>query len=113
MGDMNAKIGCGRREDLVGPFGLGDANDRGDKLFQFCRQNNCAVMNTWFKMPKRRLYTWTAPAENVRNQIDYIMINKRFRNAIKRVTTYPGADVGSDHNPVVGRFALRFQRKKP
>lgn len=44
-------------EDLISPFSLGVANERANRLFQFYRQNNCTVMNTWFKMPTRKLYT--------------------------------------------------------
>lgn len=32
MGDMNAKIDQGRVEDIVGPFGLGERNERGERL---------------------------------------------------------------------------------
>lgn len=31
-GDFNAKIGKGRSENLVGPFVLGDRNEKGDRL---------------------------------------------------------------------------------
>lgn len=56
MGNLNTKIGNERRENLVSPFSLGVASERGDRLFQFCRQNNCAIMNTCFEMPRMRLY---------------------------------------------------------
>ena len=48
----------------------------------------------------------------VRNQIDYIMIRKRYRNSIKSAKTYPGADIASDHNPVVATFRLTLKRIK-
>lgn len=74
------------------------------------------VTNTWFKLPKRRLYTWKSPLDSadnpVRNQIDYVLINKRFRNTIKRITTYPGADIGSDHNPLVADMVLSLKTVK-
>lgn len=125
LGDFNAKIGKGRRSDLVGDYGLGESNQRGDRLYEFCQNNDMIVTNTWFKLPKRRLYTWTAPHNEesntgqIRNQIDYILINKRFRNAVKSVKTYPGADVGSDHNPLIGNIELKLKivrkscRKRP
>jgi ribonuclease HI len=73
-------------------------------------------MNTWFNLPARRLYTWKSPQDSnnniVRNQIDYIAVNKRFRNSIKKVTTYPGADLESDHNPVVAKLNLNWKRIK-
>ncbi|XP_060518451.1 uncharacterized protein LOC132697174 [Cylas formicarius] len=58
-------------------------------------------MNTWFSLPPRRLYTWRAPQDRpgniVRNQIDFVLVNKRFSTTVSRAQTYPGADVPSDH----------------
>lgn len=114
LGDLNAKVGEGQDEDVIGPYGLGNRNDRGDKLVEFCKDNQMCIMNTYFKLPKRRLYTWTHPAHRVdnviRNQIDFIIIKKRFRNAIKYTKTYPGADVGSDHNLLVSYIRVRLKK---
>lgn len=37
MGDFNAKVGQGRVTDVVGEYGLGERNERGDMLVQFCQ----------------------------------------------------------------------------
>jgi len=50
-----------------------------------------------------------SPGDVNRNQIDYIMIKDRFRNNIKHAKTYPGADVGSDHNPVVVKACFKIK----
>ena len=118
MGDWNAKIGRGREGRVVGPFGLGVRNDRGDKLYEWCAENEQAVMNTWFKHHPRFLWTWKSPGDYCRNQIDYITINHRFRNSVTQVKTYPGADCGSDHSPVVATLEVRLKklvrrRRKP
>ncbi|CAH2103665.1 unnamed protein product [Euphydryas editha] len=105
MGDLNARVGSGEVPGTVGKFGLGARNERGDLLVQFCQEKELVIANTLFQLPPRRLYTWTSPAHMkdniVRNQIDYVMLNKRFRNSIKCAKTYPGADIGSDHHPVI------------
>jgi|UniRef100_A0A2S2QZA4 endonuclease/exonuclease/phosphatase family metal-dependent hydrolase len=102
MGDFNAKIGEGKIPGVAEEFGLGVRNYRRERLIQFCIKKKLTVMNTCFKLPKRRLYTWKSPAVTqmhlVRNQIDYILINSRYKNAIQTVKTYPEADVPSDHN---------------
>ncbi|KAI5707314.1 hypothetical protein M8J77_000030 [Diaphorina citri] len=73
-------------------------------------------MNTFFKLPKRRLYTWKSPVDNphniVRNQIDYIIINKRYKNSITSTKTLPGADVASDHVLLMCELKLRLKRVK-
>ena len=58
------------------------------------------IMNTWFQHHQRHLYTWKSPGDCVRNQIDYITINRRFLHSIYQVKGYPGADCGSDHVPM-------------
>lgn len=35
------------------------------------------------------------------------------RNSFKSVKTYPGADIGSDHNPLVGVFATKQKKLLP
>ncbi|XP_045454539.1 craniofacial development protein 2-like [Melitaea cinxia] len=116
MGDMNAKVGQRPKNDVVGSFGLGSGNERGDRLVDFCLEHNYVITNTFFQLPPRRLYTWKSPMDKpghiVRNQIDYIMVNKRFRNSFTSVKTYPGADVGSDHNPVVGVLRIKLEKVK-
>lgn len=117
IGDLNAKVGQGEEGKIVGKFGLGKRNVRGDRLVEFCSENNMVITNTWFQHPARRLYTWRSPADKpshvVRNQIDYIMIKHRFRNSIIQVKTYPGADVKSDHNPVCAKMLLKLKKLKP
>uniref|UniRef100_A0A8D9EQ38 Craniofacial development protein 2 n=1 Tax=Cacopsylla melanoneura TaxID=428564 RepID=A0A8D9EQ38_9HEMI len=117
MGDFNAKLGAGKTSDNVGPFGLGDRNQRGDELEIFAESHNLVVMNTWFRQPPRKLYTWKSPMDKpgkiVRNQIDYIMMNKRYRNSCIAMKTYPGADIQSNHVPLVGTFKIKMKRIIP
>ena len=111
IGDMNAVVGTGKSH-TIGNHGLGKRDDRGERLEQFCIDNNLIIANTMFKQPKRRLYTWKSPGDIYRRQIDYIMIRKRFRNTLRQVRTYPGADIGSDHNPVVASVEIKLKRVK-
>ena len=114
MGDFNAKVGKEKYEKIAGTHGLGKRNERGDRLIEFCQQNNLCVVNTWFQQPTRRLYTWKSPGGTTRNQIDYILINERFRNNVKQVKTYPGADINSDHIPVVMKLNIKLKKlEKP
>ena len=48
------------------------------------------------------------------NQIDYILVRNRFTSGIKRgsTRTYPGADVGSDHDMVLMNFKVRLKKTK-
>ncbi|XP_044757746.1 craniofacial development protein 2-like [Coccinella septempunctata] len=117
LGDFNAKIGNVQFEEIVGPYGLGETNERGDRLLQFCQEESMTTTNTFFQLHSRRLYTWKSPADRphnvIRNQIDFILINRRFSSTIKRASTYPGADVPSDHVLLMGvmKISLSSQKK--
>ena len=110
LGDFNAKVGMDRYEDIVGSFGLGERNFRGERLISWCDANNLVLANTWFKKHPRLLWTWKSPGGRYKNQIDYIAINKRYRNAVRDVRTYPGADCYSDHVPVVANISLKLKK---
>ena len=59
---------------------------------------------------KKQLYTWTLPDGQYRNQIDYIIFSQRWRNYIQSVKTRPGADCGSDHQLLIGKFRLKLRK---
>jgi len=74
MSDFNAKVG--RREpstmsSAVGLYGLGETNESGEQLEDFCLEHEMVLANTMLKQQPRRLYTWTLHG-HTRNQIDYI-----------------------------------------
>ena len=114
IGDLNAKVGCGRSGEVVGDFGLGARNERGDKWVEWCESWSQIIMNTYFKHHPRHLYTWKSPGDRARNQIDYITVNRRYRNCVTQVRTFPGGDcgVGCDHIPVVANFRLKLKKVK-
>ena len=88
-------------------------NERGEKLIEFCQSRKLTITNTWFTQPNIRKYTWISTDGKTKNQIDYIMIHIRFRNSgVKQTKTYPGADIGSDHNLVVATVKINLKRIK-
>ena len=68
------------------------------------------ITNTLFQQHKRRLYTWTLPDGQHRNQIDYILCSHRWRSSIQSAKTRPGADCGSDHELLIAKFRLKFKK---
>ena len=49
-------------------FGLGIQNKAGQRLIEFCQEKALITANTLFQKHKRRLYTWTSPDGQYRNQ---------------------------------------------
>ena len=110
MGDLNAKVGSERRGTAVGPFGLGQCNERGELWADWCEEKDLVILNTWYKQHPRRLWTWKRPGDTWRNQIDYIAVNRRFRNTVTKTRTYPGADCNSDHVPVIATVRIKLKK---
>ena len=79
----------------------GRKNERGERLIEFCKKNQLVATNTCFQQPKIRIYTWKIPGDRHRKQLDYILTRTRYRNSVNNSLSYPGADIGSDHNLVI------------
>ena len=110
MGNFNAKVGANEEGAATGKHGLGTRNEAGVRLVDFCSQNNVLITNTCYTQPPRRLYTWTSPDGRTRNQIDYILISKRWRNSCLLTKTLPGAECGSDHQLLTAKLRLKLKR---
>ena len=85
-------------------------NEAGQRLIEFSQENTLVIANTLFQQHKRRLYTWTSPDGQYRNQIDYILCGQRWKTSIQSAKTRPEADGGSDHKLLIAKF--RFKLKK-
>ena len=100
-GDWNARVGSQETPGITGKFGLGIWKEAGQRLIEFYQENSLVIVNTLFQQHKRRLYTWTSPDGQHRNQVYYILCSQKWR---------PGADCGSDHELLIAKF--RFKLKK-
>ena len=85
-------------------------NEAGQRLTQFCQENALVIANTLFQQYKRRLYTWTSPDSQYRNQTDHILCSQRCRNSIQSAKIRPGADCGSDHELLIAKFKLTLKK---
>ena len=56
MGNCNAVVGEGKEDRVVGKFGLGKRNDRGERLIEFCKSQTLVITNTWFEQEKRKVH---------------------------------------------------------
>ncbi|XP_068203759.1 craniofacial development protein 2-like [Palaemon carinicauda] len=111
QGDWNAKVGKDALKDwkkFCGPSCNDVSNERELRLLEFASYNNAVVANTLGEHKASRRWTWHAPNGIHHNQIDYILVQNQFRSGIKRATTrtFPGADVGSDHDLVFVNFNI-------
>ena len=98
-----------RRRVYVYTYSLGVRNEAGQRLIKFCQENTLVIANTLFQQHKRRLYTWTSPDGQHRNQMDYILYSQTWRCSIQSAKTRPGADCGSDHELLIAKIRLKLK----
>ena len=68
------------------------------------------MANKLFQQHKKRLYTWTSPDGQYRNQIDYILCSQRWRSSIQSAKVRLRADCGSDHEVLIAKFRLKLKK---
>ena len=110
IGDWNTKVGSQETPGVTGKFGLGVQNEAGQRLIGFCQGNTLVIADTLFQQHKSRLYTWSSPNGQHRNQIDYILCSQRWSSSIQSAKTRPGADCGSDHELLIANFRLQLKK---
>ena len=110
IGDWNSKVGSQETSGVTGKFGLGVQNEAGQRLTEFCQENTLVIANTLFQLHRRRLYTWTWPDGQYRNQTDCILCRQKWRSSIQSAKTRPGADCESDHELLIAKFRLKLKK---
>ena len=72
------------------------------------------LANTLGQHKPSRRYTWHAPNGRTPTQIDYIIVQNRYKSGVSRATTrtFQGADIGSDHDLVMMTFRVRLKGSK-
>ena len=110
IGDWNAKGGSQETPGITGKFGLGTQNEAGQRLTEFWQEKALVITNTLFQQHKKRLYTWTSPDGQYRNQTDCILCSRIWISAIQSAKTRPGAAYGSDHELFIAKFRLKLKK---
>jgi len=93
-----------------GKFGLGVQNEVGQRLTRVLPRECTGHSKHPLQQHKRRLYTWTSPDGQYRNQIDYILSSQKWRSSIQPAKRRPGADCGSDHEILITKFRLKLKK---
>jgi len=89
MGDFNAKVGKSKPSAMssaVGLYGLGETNEAGEQLEDFCLEHKLALANTVFKQHPRWLYTWTSPDDDIRNHIRLYFNCTKMENKLEELS---------------------------
>ena len=82
------------------------------RLLEFATFNDLVLTNTFGHHKATRRWTWHCPNGQHHSQIDFILVRKRFRSGVNiaRTRSFPGADIGSDHDLLMITFRLRLKQ---
>ena len=117
QGDMNAKIGKDAHKNWGSTSGIfcnSVTNERGYRHLEFAKINELKIVNTFGPHKKSRIQTWHSLGGIYHNQIDYILVSKRFSTSlnINKTRSFLGADIGSDHDMLMMTFSLHLKNPK-
>ena len=98
LGDFNAKVG---RKNILKPTIWieslhQDSNDNGVRIVNFATSKNLVVKSTMFPHLNIHKYTWTSPDGQTYNQIDHILIDRRWHSSLIHIRSFRGADCDTD-----------------
>jgi hypothetical protein len=113
LGDFNVKVG----RDNIFKSTIGkesvhqDNNDNGVRIVNFATLKNLVKSTTF---PHRNIlkYTWTSPDGKTHNQVDHILIDRRWHSRILDVRGFRGADCDTFHYLVVAEVRERLAVSK-
>ena len=106
-GDMNAQI----RKNGNNKYSLHNTSNRnGQHLTDFMIENRLACLNTNYQKRKGKLWTYTY-ANNTKAQIDYVLINKKWKNSAMNCEAYSSFEgVSTDHRIVTAKIRLSLRK---
>ncbi|KAK2713738.1 hypothetical protein QYM36_009575, partial [Artemia franciscana] len=109
-GDFNAIAGHSNDGpgDVMGKFGHGCQNHRGEILIDFCWDNELFITNTMFCHREQRKVTRRSPDGRTANMIYLILVGKRWKSSVLSTVSIASGDFDSDHVLVMSELLLRI-----
>jgi len=110
QGEFNAKVG---RENIFKPTIVQeslhqDSNDNGVRLVNFATSQNLVFKSTMFPHRNIHHYNCTTPDGKTHNQIDHVLLDRRWHFGVLDARSFRGADCDTDHYLVIAMFRERL-----
>ena len=106
-GNINGQIGRNRNNK----YSLHNTSNRnGQHLTDFMIENRLTCLNTNYRKSEGKLWIYTY-ANNSKAQIDYVFINKKWKNSTMNCAAYSTFEcVSSDHRIVTAKIRLSLRK---
>lgn len=113
LGDLNARVGRDSEswKGVLGKHGVGNCNDNGHLLLEFCTELQLTITNTIFQQKDSHKTTWMHPRSKHWHLIDYVLVRQRDRKDVQHTRVMPSAECHTDHRLVRCKLNLHFKSK--
>jgi hypothetical protein len=109
IGDYNAHLG-----KEVGKYTYHDrTNSNGSRLVDFAQEAGLVISNIHLQKKNGKLWTYISDMSGTKSQVDFILVNKKWKNSIKNCEAYNSfSSMGSDHRIISAKVKLSLRTSK-
>ena len=87
-----------------------NTNKNGSIMKDFVQENGLIVTITSFQKKEGKLWTFISDMSGHKSQVDFILVNKKWKNSVKNCETYNSfSSMGSDHRIVTAKVKLSLR----
>ena len=115
LGDFNAKVGreVNTFQPAIGIHSLHAlSNDNGMRLATLAIQYGLVIGGTVFPHKDIHKGTWTSPDGNTTNQIDHVLVKRKFRKSLSDVRVFRSADCDTDHSLLMTKIQIKLSSRR-
>ena len=114
IGDLNAHLS---KDDSISNdpnwYFHDRTNRNGELLRDTMLEANLEATNHRFRKRKGKMWTFLSDGTHSKSQVDYILVNKKWRNSIHNTEAYDSfSSLGSDHRLVLSKVKLSLRKSK-
>ncbi|KAI8521282.1 hypothetical protein Bbelb_010360 [Branchiostoma belcheri] len=112
LGDFNARVGADHDSwpNCLGKFGVGNINDNGQRLLEFCTVNGLCITNSFFNTKPQHKVSWRHPRSKHWHQLDLVIVRRCHLKDVLLTRSYHSADCDTDHSLVCCTVRLRLKK---
>ncbi|CAH8600573.1 unnamed protein product [Dicrocoelium dendriticum] len=110
LGDFNAHVerDASVWTDVMGSYGIGSANAKGDWLLLLCVTYGLTLTNTRFALSASDRATWAHPRSGHAHLLDYAIVRQRDMREMRMTRVLSGAERDTAHKLVQNRLYICF-----